>query len=76
MQSNIETISAALVQAMLGEPVPSFRTAEFRETLAALTAEAQDLRSHETIGRAAMDLLLVRLQTAMLAERALHIAGT
>jgi hypothetical protein len=79
--TQILTITNALAQAMCGEPAPSFRSAEFRTTISALTAltapgaaiDAHGLHLHEQVGRVALSLLLDRFLAAMTAERAVAI---
>jgi hypothetical protein len=73
------TILTALEQAIGGEPAPKFSTPEFRGLLSALTVitatnvcpKTQFI--HEKLGRAAMTILLDRLQASMTAERTLAI---
>jgi exonuclease I len=73
------TILTALEQAITGEPAPSFCSPEFRELLSAVTAlmapgiGPREHVIHEKLGRAAMTMLLDRLQASMTAERTLAI---
>lgn len=80
MKNKIEIITTHLSQVVNGEPVPAFKSEEFRELVSAISSIAGTVGNdpfhraiYESIGRRTLTLLLDRLQASMSAERALSI---
>ena len=71
----LQVILDALLPMADGSPAPSWKSANFKELLAATSLVAQRGKpaAYEAIGRATLTVLLDRLSASMQSERALAI---
>lgn len=73
MNTPFEIVTTALARAVAGEPMPSFRSDEFRELVSAANAVSCDHYLHERIGRQALSMLLTAAKSSMHTERTLAV---